>query len=1176
MDDKIHDIASRSAHKPNVFISYSRDDHYFADQLVAALDLHNFEIAIDRHGISGGEDWQNRLGNLIRDADTVVFLLSPSSARSDICRWEVKQAVSLGKRIIPALCRPLEDAVVPPELSARGYIFLYDEPHFPGSGWGTGQAKLVAALNSDLDWLREHTRLLQRAFEWRAGGQPSNRLLSGDDIAAAKTWAARRPKDAPEPTALQFEFIRASEDFESERQSEERRRLEERERLVHEAERATAERAAAARRTVRLTRIGSVTMLVLALLAGALAVYARLERDEADMRKVRAEAEAARAESAAKDAAQAREQAVKTRDAAVLAQSQYLTDLSFQETEERNNPVNGILLALEALPDKDSDDTLQRDKTFWPPAEMALEMARQAVRESQVISSGENDLLAVAPNGSHVALRGAEGILRIREIGSLKEISSFAFGPNIISAVFTADGTSLVTGAADGTVRLWDLASGRELFWLKADDKQISTVKISQDGTRLVTVSDNKLLRIWDLTAQKQVARLPVEEAGLLSSAVTLDGRRVITGGWNDRVHVWDIETGIELRAFEVPEGANAVALTPDGEHLITGGGGNIATMRDLVSGRELMKFKGHTSAVHSLAVMPDGGRLISGSNDGTARVWDVASGRELLVLKGPTGLSPRVVEVWVTPDGKRAITQAWDGTTRIWDLAPKRSEPLVLTGHSGAVRSNVASSDGRFLVTASDDKTARVWDAATGGEIRALAHPEKVTSAVFTPDGERVVTGSADGVVRVWDLMTGRIRSASERLSGSIDSLAITPDGGRIVSGGYDDATARVWDARSGGLINVLKGHTDFVTAVAVTPDGTRVLTGSGDETIRVWDLASGQQHRVLIGHINAVLSLAVTPDSRLVVSGSADYTLRVWDIETGRDLRIHMAHTDGVNGIAITADGKRVLSSAVDGTIRLWELSSGLTIGDLRWHGGELRNIALTPDGSRVLTASRDGLARVWELFPGHGDIGRAKATVPRCLTPAERKRFHLTPMPPTWCARLQKWPYNGGGVSMWRSLYERGNREEVEIILDAVSAVDPSLANSRRASLRNADAWRELVEGRPGNGLADAKQAVSLAPQSAEFLDTRGQIYAALGRWAEAIVDLDKVIAGGVLNASTHVARGAAHEASGNRDGAIADYQKALARMADDDYEKRAHVTARERLAALGVQMDQDSNQ
>ena len=391
MSEESGDTARGNASRLNVFISYSRDDFDFADQLAVALGLHNFEVTMDRQGISGGEDWRTRLGGLIRDADTIVFVLSPASALSPMCRWEVEQAVRLGKRIIPVLCRPLESSTPPPELSGLDYIFFYDEPRSPGSGWGRGQARLVAALNTDLDWLREHTRLLQRASEWQAGGRPSNRLLSGGDVAAAKAWAARRPKGALEPTALHLDFIGASEDFEGARLSEERRRLEERERLVHEAERAVAERAAA------------------------------------------------------------QEQAVKTRDAAVLAQSKYLADLSLEETE-RQNPVTGLLLAIEALPDKDSDDQIARTKTFWPPAEMSLELARRAIRERQLIANTYSSyVIAITPDGGCI-IDCLNDVVRIRETATLNEVRSLDHGSPVTCAVLTADGARIATGGRDGTV----------------------------------------------------------------------------------------------------------------------------------------------------------------------------------------------------------------------------------------------------------------------------------------------------------------------------------------------------------------------------------------------------------------------------------------------------------------------------------------------------------------------------------------------------------------------------------------------------------------------------------------------------------------------------------------------------------------------------------------------------
>ena len=264
-----------SDEKISVFISYSRDDLAFADQLDAALRLHKFGVVLDRKGISGGEEWQPRLGAMIRDADTVAFVLSPASAASPVCKWEVAEAVRLGKRIIPVVCRPIGGAAPPEQLAERNYIYFYDEPDYPGSGFGTGLVRLVETLETDLAWLREGTRLLQRATEWDEGQRSDSRLLFGDSIAAAKGWLARQPKNAPVPTTVLLDYMRASEEQDARRQSEESQRLAEREELVRKAEAEQAEREAAqrreaeqARRAVRIRTIGLAVALVLAAVAG--------------------------------------------------------------------------------------------------------------------------------------------------------------------------------------------------------------------------------------------------------------------------------------------------------------------------------------------------------------------------------------------------------------------------------------------------------------------------------------------------------------------------------------------------------------------------------------------------------------------------------------------------------------------------------------------------------------------------------------------------------------------------------------------------------------------------------------------------------------------------------------------------------------------------------------------
>lgn len=217
-----------------VFVSYSRRDMEAADEIVQGLEFAGFAVTIDRNSITEGEDWRRRLGALIADADNIVFLLSPDSAASDICRWEVAHAEQLSKRLVPALLRPLTGVEAPPALAALNYVrFDAEEDGRPRSFMGAMRG-LVRALTTDLEWVKEHTRFLTRSMEWDAAQRPESRLLLGDDVSAAKAWINARPKDAPAITPLQSDFLRASEEAELQRQSVEQRRLEEISRLQGE------------------------------------------------------------------------------------------------------------------------------------------------------------------------------------------------------------------------------------------------------------------------------------------------------------------------------------------------------------------------------------------------------------------------------------------------------------------------------------------------------------------------------------------------------------------------------------------------------------------------------------------------------------------------------------------------------------------------------------------------------------------------------------------------------------------------------------------------------------------------------------------------------------------------------------------------------------------------------
>lgn len=283
-----HSASSSAAQKLKLFISYSRSDNVFADELVAGLEFaRQFEITIDRQSIIEGEDWKKRLGALIADADTVVFLLSPESAASEMCGWEVDEASRLSKRIVPVLIRHLGPTSAPTKLAALNYVRFDD-----GRSFMAGLNALVRALNTDVDWLREHTRIFIRAQEWHAAGRKANRMLSGSDIEAAKLWLARRPNHAPEVTDLHLSFIQASEQAETERANAERKRLEEIAAAQEASAKALADREAAVQTLSRRTTFGLFAAGGLTATAGGLAWWGSdAERRFQEARRNAAEAE---------------------------------------------------------------------------------------------------------------------------------------------------------------------------------------------------------------------------------------------------------------------------------------------------------------------------------------------------------------------------------------------------------------------------------------------------------------------------------------------------------------------------------------------------------------------------------------------------------------------------------------------------------------------------------------------------------------------------------------------------------------------------------------------------------------------------------------------------------------------------------------------------------------------
>jgi RNA polymerase sigma factor (sigma-70 family) len=434
---------------------------------------------------------------------------------------------------------------------------------------------------------------------------------------------------------------------------------------------------------------------------------------------------------------------------------------------------------------------------------------------------------------------------RVRELkGHTRGVAAVAFSPV---------GSLLASASHDASIRLWNAADGRLLRKiavpqdpypqdeLGADsDGQhggVVAIAFSADGRWLASGGYDGSVRLWDVDTGKAIHVMRGHGREVTSVVFSRDGNVLTSGSRDQTICLWNTATGKELQPREGHSGlVHAIAISPNGGVAATACEDRSIHLWSLATGQELRILRGHTGGVYCVAFSPDGHALASASADQTIRIWDAETGQEMRQLLGHAGA---VYAVAFTKVDKLLLSGGADRTLRFWDWSNGK-QVRALTADSRVFNMNL-SRDGRIVGT--NGERAQFWDVVTGKEV----HRAGSASMTLASDGKSFVTHDVNGTVQVWNLPSGKEQYAfpgpgpkwEPGYVGTPDML-LSPDG-RLLAMREGNGFA-VWEMSTGKVRRHFSGHQGYFNTYAFSPDGRTLLTGGQDTTILVWDLA--RQH--------------------------------------------------------------------------------------------------------------------------------------------------------------------------------------------------------------------------------------------------------------------------------------------------------------------------------------------
>ena len=952
-----------------LFVSYSRKDSVAARKLIEAFkSVIGQEVWVDWEAIPPAVDWLEQIFRGIEEADAFIFMISPDSIASEVCKVEIGRAVLNNKRIIPIVLRDVNPKDTLEHIRKLNWTFIRETDNLD-----EGLAKVKTAIELDLDWLEEHRRLQVRALEWHRRKDPSL-LLRGRDLRNARRMLQTYTQKDPIPTELQRKYI----DF--------------------------------SQRTDRTRTIMVILTVCVAIIMSTLAFIAIDRANEARVQQNIAEAKAEEARLSAIYANQQREEAVKNFE---------LAETNRKEAEKQRELAEARKLEAEAQRSAATAQIHQGrvgelftstlfaiDSWIKSPSAAVERLLRQNISllpipVVQISQNGSIDVLEMHPNGDTFLSVSADGTVSVRNIMDGDEIFSKTYASAVNDAIFVRDGSSIAVAEESGAVHVLNAATGEPVRDPIDAGSPVRDLDAARDGQTLAIARQNGNITILEIDEPLDQADNFFLSGGNLSLIdFSDDGRWLAAGGLGGRTAIWRLDASQDTFNSFHRGAVLSLQLSPSNRFVVSGGADNYAIGFDIQLEDEAFKLP-HLDWVTDID-FPSGAStwFVTGSDDTRVRVWELSTAQERLTMLQQGAIA----DVTISSANKLIASTGDDKTARVWSASSGveiYQIPLKAPGTTVAF-----NNDDSLLITGDQEGHLHIWDlseiASPAGytELSKLALVSK-----FTPTGNNLIASDAS---QIWLLDSSEYNRLGARPpanplfaapQGNIQDIVISPNS-QFIGVATDGEEYFVQNVRTSSSERIDPSGDADPSALAFSADSSLLITGTADGTLETWEartgaasgqyalgdsiyslasspqvLAAGLAEKIVLldpytgGRLGELASpgenqfLAFNPDGSLLVSVNSDGQIQTWTLNNGdyERLQLEPLSREPASAIALNPAGDLLAVGTAD-NVYLIDPLRGREVGRIP-HKGNVYSVSFSPDGNWLATTSQRAI-QYWDI--------------------------------------------------------------------------------------------------------------------------------------------------------------------------------------------------------------------